>query len=81
MWLSILVIWLCVCLGIGAAALGGYPLYWGFLAGWLCLPFAVVIAMLPRIVMDKLTAARRRSGLPPLIGHGRKVPDESFFIR
>ena len=59
MWLSLSVISTCICVGVSAAVLRGYPLYLGFLAGWLCLPFAIIMVMLPRIIKDKITVARR----------------------
>jgi hypothetical protein len=79
MFLSLLVIFICVCLGTSAAALGGYSLYLGFLAGWLCLPSVVAIVMLPCMVMDKIRAARRTPYPPQLTGDGREYRNESSF--
>jgi hypothetical protein len=86
MLLSVLVTVICICMGVGAAALGGYPLYLGLLAGWLCLPAVVAIVLLPRLVMNKIIAARHKrtahptSDLAQQIRHDRKHRKESFFV-
>ena len=43
-----------------AAALTGYPLYLGLIAGGLYLSVVFMAALLPGFVMDKLEAAHRR---------------------
>ena len=46
--------------GASTAALTGYPLYLGLLAGWLC-PSAILIAVfLPLVVKGKMEDARYR---------------------
>ena len=47
-------------LGASAAALTGYPLYLGLLAGWLC-PSAILMAVfLPLVVRGRIENARYR---------------------
>ena len=46
--------------GVTAAALTGYPLYLGVLAGWLYLSVVFMAALLPGMVMDHLEVAHRR---------------------
>lgn len=53
MLLSLFVILACVGMGGGAAALTGYPLYLGLLAGWIGLPPVVMI------VLGGMTKGRR----------------------
>jgi hypothetical protein len=45
----------CICVGVGVAALASYPLYWGLLAGWLCPSVAFMLVMLSYIVTDRIT--------------------------
>jgi hypothetical protein len=45
MLLSQFAILACVGMGGGAAALTGYPLYLGFLAGWVCQPPVVMLVI------------------------------------
>jgi hypothetical protein len=44
----------CICLGVGVAALASYPLYWGLLAGWLCPSVAIMLVMLSYIAIDRI---------------------------
>lgn len=58
MILLLLINVVCICMGVGIAALTSYPLYWGLLAGWLCPSVVLMLVMLPYIVIDK--ACRHR---------------------
>jgi hypothetical protein len=76
---------ICVCIGGSAAALIGYPLYWGFLAGWLALPSLIVMMMMPCIIRDNMTKTRpwqsaRRMSYPPLAGQRQKHHNESVSV-
>lgn len=77
---------ICICIGGSAAVLIGYPLYWGFLAGWLGLPSVIVMLMGPCIVRDKMTKARHWQSAHstfyplPLAGQRRQHHNESFSV-
>ena len=49
-----------ICAGVITSALTGYPLYQGFLAGWLFPTMLVMAIMLPKIVMGKRQEAHSR---------------------
>jgi hypothetical protein len=51
-----------VCIGIGmmAAHLASYPLYWGLLAGWLFPSIVLMIIFLPYVAMRRIKQTRRQ---------------------
>ena len=57
--------------GMGAAALTGYPLYLGLIAGWLYLSVVFMAALLPDIVMDKLDSITSADSLHTASQDGR----------
>jgi len=78
MLLSLFVIFACVCMGGGAAALTGYPLYLGFLAGWVCLPPVVMIAIGGMTEGHRWRIAPSAPCPPKLAVHGREHRNASF---
>ena len=60
MMVSLLLMLMAAGFGVSAAALTGYPLYLGVLAGWLYLSVVFMAALLPGMVMDQLEMAHRR---------------------
>ena len=58
MLICLLVTLASICIGVIVAALTGYPIYQGFLAGWLCPSVILMMVMAPKIVV-----ARRQEAL------------------
>ena len=57
----------CICLGVGVAALASYPLYWGLLAGWLCPSAVFMLVMLSYIVTDRIAMEAHRHRNHPAV--------------
>jgi len=57
MILALLTTFACMCVGMSAAWLIGYPLYYGLLAGWLCPSVVIIAVLLPRVMMRRRTEA------------------------
>jgi hypothetical protein len=57
-----------ICVGMGIAALAGYPLYWGLLAGWLCPSVAIMLVVPSYMVISRIvTEVRRHRDKAPVI--------------
>ena len=57
---------LSICMGLGIAALTGYPLFWGLLAGWLCPAVALMLVMLPYLMIQRIEIETHRHRHHPL---------------